>query len=185
MGSVPLHPPTSFTTFHSVLPWLRAWTYYIIEHLYTSMSMKYKREVIDLARPTIWSLIIYALRRYIFVWVRFLHRKWSCISRTLGDDMLAARCLMLNSYLIDRYFSVHLTTNIGDVKLSTNVVYGRNGLCIYISYVIQLKSCKWGRGTWLLSGFWNSSQGLWCTPRNRMSYSQGFGAKCENLSDLL
>ena len=34
---------------------------------------------------------------------------------------------MLNSYLIDRYFSVHLTTNIGDVK-STNVVYGRNGL---------------------------------------------------------
>ena len=28
--------------------------------------------------------------------------------RTLGDDMLAARCLMLNSYLIDRYFSVHL-----------------------------------------------------------------------------
>ena len=66
--------------------------------------------------------------------------------------MLAARCLMLNSYLspfsplesvrvvhvlwgaicwpldvslkfylIDRYFSVHLTTKIGDVKLSTNV----------------------------------------------------------------
>ena len=54
-----------------------------------------------------------------------LHRKWSCSSRTLGDDMLAARCLMLNSYLIDRYFSVHLTTN---VKLSTNVDYGRNGL---------------------------------------------------------
>ena len=42
--------------------------------------------------------------------------------------MLAARCLMLNSYMIDRYFSVHLTTNIGDVKLSTNVVYERNGL---------------------------------------------------------
>ena len=41
--------------------------------------------------------------------------------------MLAARCLMLNSYLIDRYFSVHLTTNIGDVKLSTNVAYGWNG----------------------------------------------------------
>ena len=37
--------------------------------------------------------------------------------------MLAARCLMLNSDLIDRYFSVHLTTNIGDVKLSTAVVY--------------------------------------------------------------
>ena len=55
---------------------------------------------------------------------RFLHRKWSCISRTLGDDMLAARCLMLNSHLIDRYFSVHLTTNIGDVKLLTNVFYG-------------------------------------------------------------
>ena len=26
------------------------------------------------------------------------------------------------------YFSVHFTTFIGDVKLSTNVVYGRNGL---------------------------------------------------------
>ena len=34
-------------------------------------------------------------------WARSLHRKWSCSSRTLGDDMLAARCLMLNSYLID------------------------------------------------------------------------------------
>ena len=54
-----------------------------------------------------------------------LHWKWSCISRTLGDDMLAARCLVLNSYLIDWYFSVHFTTKIGDVKLSTNVVYGR------------------------------------------------------------
>ena len=43
--------------------------------------------------------------------------------------MLAARCLVLNSYLIDRYFSVHFTTKIGDVKLSTNVVYGKNGLC--------------------------------------------------------
>ena len=42
--------------------------------------------------------------------------------------MLAPRCLMLNSYLIDRYFSVHLMTNIGHVKLSTNLVYGRNGL---------------------------------------------------------
>ena len=31
-------------------------------------------------------------------------------------------------FLSDRYFSVHLTTNIGHVKLSTNVVYGRNGL---------------------------------------------------------
>ena len=60
-----------------------------------------------------------------------LHRKWSCNSRTLGDDMLAARCLVLNSYLIDRYFSVHLTTKIGDVKLSTNVVYGRNDLRVY------------------------------------------------------
>jgi len=29
------------------------------------------------------------------------------------------------------YFSVHFTTNIGDVKLSTNVVYGRNGLWMY------------------------------------------------------
>ena len=39
---------------------------------------------------------------FIFVhWARSLHRKWSCISRTLGDDMLAARCLVLNSYLID------------------------------------------------------------------------------------
>ena len=47
---------------------------------------------------------------------RSLHRKWSCSSRTLGDDMLAARCLMLNSYLIDRYFSVRLTTNIGDAS---------------------------------------------------------------------
>ena len=42
--------------------------------------------------------------------------------------MLAARCLVLNSYLIDRYFSLHFTTNIGHDKLSTNVVYGRNGL---------------------------------------------------------
>ena len=49
---------------------------------------------------------------------RFLHRKWSCISRTLGDDMLAARCRMLTPYMKDRYFSVHLTTNIGDVKLA-------------------------------------------------------------------
>ena len=63
-------------------------------------------------------------------WARSLHRSWSCSSRTLGGDMLAARCLMLNSYLIDRYFSVHLTTYIGDVKLVTNVVYGRNGLCL-------------------------------------------------------
>ena len=47
--------------------------------------------------------------------------------------MLAARCLMLNSYLIDN-FSVHLTTNIGDVKLSTNVVYGRNGLWLEESH---------------------------------------------------
>ena len=46
--------------------------------------------------------------------------------------MLAARCLMLNSYLIDRYFSVHLTTNIGDFKLSTNVVHERNGLWWHI-----------------------------------------------------
>ena len=44
--------------------------------------------------------------------------------------MLAARCLMLNSYLIDRYFSVHFTTNLGDVNLSTNVVYGRDGLWV-------------------------------------------------------
>ena len=43
--------------------------------------------------------------------------------------MLAVRCLVLNSYPIDRYFSVHFTTKIGDVKLSTNVVYGRKGLC--------------------------------------------------------
>ena len=63
-----------------------------------------------------------------------LHRKWSCISRTLGDNMFGARCFVLNSYLIDRYFSVHLTTNIGDVKLSTNVVYGRNGLCTFIIF---------------------------------------------------
>ena len=39
--------------------------------------------------------------------------------------MLAARCLVQNSYLIDRYLSVHLTINIGDVKLSTNVVYSQ------------------------------------------------------------
>ena len=32
-------------------------------------------------------------------WARSLHRYWSCSSRTLGDDMLAARCLVLNSYL--------------------------------------------------------------------------------------
>ena len=71
---------------------------------------------------------ILVLQAGLTTWARSLHRKWSCSSRTLGDDMLAARCLMLNSYLIDRYFSVHLTTNIGIVKLSTNVVYGRNGL---------------------------------------------------------
>ena len=59
---------------------------------------------------------------------RSLHRKWLCSSRTLEDDMLADRCLMLNSYLIDRYFSLHMTTNIGDVKLSNNLVYGRNDL---------------------------------------------------------
>ena len=48
-------------------------------------------------------------------------RKCSCSSRTLGGDMLAVKCLVLKFYLIDRYFSVHLTTKIGDVKLSTNV----------------------------------------------------------------
>jgi len=42
--------------------------------------------------------------------------------------MMAARCLMLNSYLKDRYFSVHLTTDIEDVKLSTNLVNGWNDL---------------------------------------------------------
>ena len=75
-------------------------------------------------------LINYFLRKLFTVAIRarFLQRKWSCISRTLGDDILSARCLMLNSYLIDRYFSVDLTTNIGDVKLSTNEVYGRNDL---------------------------------------------------------
>ena len=67
------------------------------------------------------SIIVQTIRHLLKA--RFLHRKWSCISRTLGDDMLAARCLMLNSHLIDRYFSVHLTTNIGDVKLSTNVQF--------------------------------------------------------------
>ena len=30
-------------------------------------------------------------------------------------------------------FSEHLTTNIGDVKLSTNEVYGRNGLRSYFT----------------------------------------------------
>ena len=72
-------------------------------------------------------------------------RKWSCSSRTLGDDMFAARwtrCLLLNSYLIDRYFSVHLTTNIGDVKLSTNVVYGRNGLRPRDWLLFSNPSCK-------------------------------------------
>ena len=43
---------------------------------------------------------------------------------------MLAKCLVLNSYLIDIYFSVHFTTKIGDVKLSTNIVYGRNGLWI-------------------------------------------------------
>ena len=52
---------------------------------------------------------------------------WSCGSRTLGEDMLAARCLMLNSYLIDRYFSVHLTTNIGDVKVVDQCSLWMNG----------------------------------------------------------
>jgi len=51
--------------------------------------------------------------------------------------MLAAKCFVLNSYLIDRYFSVNLTTNIGDVKLSTNVVYGRNGLCTFIPFKMK------------------------------------------------
>ena len=71
----------------------------------------------------------------------YLHRKGLCISCTLGDDMLASRCLMLYSYLIDRYFSVHLTTNIGDIKLSINVVYGRNGLRCpnsHLSYVLYV-----------------------------------------------
>ena len=107
------------------------------------------------------------------VWARPLHRKWSCSSRTLGDDMLASRCLVLNSDLIDispyiwwqyrrrqvidqcslwkerpqidRYFSLHLTTNMGDVKLSTNVVYGRNGLrfddCSTILCLIIYSNC--------------------------------------------
>ena len=61
--------------------------------------------------------------KYIVPRARSLHRKWPCTSLTLGDDMSHTK-----SYLIDRYFSVHLTANIGDVKLSTNVVYGRNGL---------------------------------------------------------
>ena len=50
---------------------------------------------------------------------RVFHVLWGTICGPLDD-------LMLNKYLIDRYFSVHLTTKIGDVKLSTNVVYGRN-----------------------------------------------------------
>jgi len=70
---------------------------------------------------------------------------WSCGSRTLGEDMLAARCLMLNSYLIDRYFSVHLTTNKGDVKLSTNVDYGRNGLWWKYSLTIKKLFRIWRR----------------------------------------
>ena len=49
--------------------------------------------------------------------------QWSCSSRTLGDNMLAARCLLLNSYLIDN-FSVHLTNIgvIGDVRNVRQVV---------------------------------------------------------------
>ena len=35
--------------------------------------------------------------------------------------------MSLAKFISDRYFSVHLTTNIGDIKLSANVVYGRNG----------------------------------------------------------
>ena len=31
-----------------------------------------------------------------------MFKQWSCCSRTLGDDSLAARCLTQNSYLIDR-----------------------------------------------------------------------------------
>ena len=83
--------------------------------------------------------IIYLIsRRSRLIWARFLHGKWSCSWRTLGDDMLTTRCPMLNSSLIDRYFSVHLMINIGDVKLSTNVVYGRNGLCSWTVYI-----CGW------------------------------------------
>ena len=51
--------------------------------------------------------------------------------------MLAARCLVLNFYLIDRYFYVHLTTNIRDVKLSTNVVYGRTASDL--EFLLKLK----------------------------------------------
>ena len=68
-------------------------------------------------------------------WARSLHKKWSCSSRTLGDDMLAARCLMLNSYLMARYFSVHLTTNRRRHAVD-HVVYGRNGL--WSIYWIQM-----------------------------------------------
>ena len=46
-------------------------------------------------------------------------------------------------FLSDRYFSVHFTPKIGDVKLSTNVVYGRNGLCI--KQKIFNRFAKWNK----------------------------------------
>ena len=45
-----------------------------------------------------------------------------------GRTILGHWQLMEERVWTKHYYSVHFTTNIGDVKLSTNVVYGRNGL---------------------------------------------------------
>ena len=64
-----------------------------------------------------------------------------------GDDMPAARCLILNSYLIYLIdnVSVHLTTNIGDVKMLTDVVYGRNCLrgASFLVFSLHRNTCAW------------------------------------------
>ena len=97
--------------------------------------------------------------------------------------MLAARCLMLNSYLIDRYFSVHLTTNIGDVKLSTNVVYGRNGLSGFnwIELNVSAKLLEY-YFHWLKSYFWNHLMFTW---KYSLEYYFYFRSCLINLSPFL
>ena len=55
-----------------------------------------------------YSTVTLILRNMVIYRARTLHRKWSCGSRTLVEDMLATKCLMLNfklyRYIVLRTF---------------------------------------------------------------------------------
>ena len=86
---------------------------------------------------------------------RVVHVLW----RTIIFPSIGVACMCLwsdtdNSWknaFEQNTFSVHFTTNIGDYKLSTNVVYGRNGLRetpnpIHAMVIIALHENIKGRG---------------------------------------